>query len=207
MDAFAWYNLIFYIPLAIGMLFIVGIAVGGADVGHGVDLDGDGIPDVHVHVGHDSDNEQNFFLSLLGFGKVPLLVLLMTMFLTFGGTGAMANMFMEPLLRVSGMFALLSVGAACFVMFVSTGFIARTVSRLMPSTETASFKKADLVGGTGTLLFEADKDSGAVQVVKNGDCYQVQCRSSETLPTGTKVLLIDYDGTDDFFTVERDPTT
>lgn len=199
-DSLAWYNLVFYISLAIGVLLVAGVMVGGADLHHGIDLDGDGAPDVH-----DTDS-QNSVLSLLGFGRVPVLIILMTMALTFGGTGVVCNMFLAPLLRLTSLFVVLSITGAFIVMVISTRVISHLVARWMPTSVTKSFTKYDLVGSSGTLLLDADDTSGIGQVVKDGDVYQVECRAKPSIPKGTKVLLIDFHESTNSFTVERDPS-
>lgn len=199
-DSLAWYNLVFYIPLGIGMLLILGVMLGGADLHHGIDLDGDGAPDVH-----DADS-QNSVLSLLGFGRVPILIILLTMALTFGGTGVVCNMFLAPLLRLTSLFALVSVALAFVVMVTSTRVIAGLVARWMPTSVTKSFTKYGLIGSSGTLMLDADETSGIGQVVKDGDVYQVECRAKPSIPKGATVLLIDFNESTNSFTVERDPS-
>lgn len=194
-DVFAWYNLIFYIPLGIGVLLVLGVALGGADMHHG-DMDGDGDgPDDHS------------VLSMLGFGRVPLIIVFMTMALTFGGTGVFCNMLLAPLLGLTGLFGLVSLGIASITMVLLTGFIGALVTRWLPTTTTTSFTKYDLVGASGVLLLDADDTSGVAQVVRSGDVYQVDCRARPALPKGTRVLLLEFDEPTNVFTVERDPST
>jgi membrane protein implicated in regulation of membrane protease activity len=212
---FVWHNLVFYIPLGVGLLLVIGMAVGLADTGH--DLGGHGEIGGHGEVGHDAGHDAahgehggssgpGAILGLLGFGRVPVMILVTTLCLIFGGTGVIANNFLAPLLRASSVFVLFSIAAALVVTSVLTGFVARLVARLLPATETASMSKQDLCGCSGTLILASDTDSGLVQVLRGGDVFQVPCRSSVALPKGSQVLLTDYDEAQRAYSVCLDPT-
>jgi membrane protein implicated in regulation of membrane protease activity len=217
MTLFAWYNLLFYIPLAMGLLMVLGVVLGIAEMPHGLDVDGDGDHDLSPD--HDADHgaehgathEHNggsrAFFSLIGFGKAPVLILVMAMTLIFGGTGTIVNLFIAPLLRITGVFVVISFAAALLAMVFLTGFIARTVSHFMPTLETESCTKRDLVGCGGSILLDADSASGLVQISKKGDVYQASCRSSEVLAKGTSVLVTDYDDAQKVYIVCRHPAS
>lgn len=210
MHLFAWYNLIFSIPLGVGILLILGVAVGvelphgvDADAHAGIDADGDGGDGDHD--AHGGQSTGHALLSLLGFGKAPVLVLIMAMALIFGGTGTIANLILAPLLRASGVFVLLSIVAALAAMVSLTGLIGRVVNRFMPTLETTSVKRKDLVGCTGSLVLAADTAGGLAQVTRDGDVFQVPCRCSESLERGATVLVIEYDPTRNVYLVARNP--
>jgi hypothetical protein len=205
-----WYNLIFYIPLAIGVLFALGA---GVDLGH--DVEADVHADVHADVNadhdsnHDHDGETHGVLGFLGIGKVPLAISMMALFLIFAGTGLIANIIFGALIKVWSGFALLSVAAAVVVAFFGTAFVSRTVARWMPTTETDSVTKHDLIGCSGKITLDsADKNSLGIAQIHNrkGDMFQIRCKSEKPLAYGAKILTIDYDSTADYFTVELDPT-
>ncbi len=199
---FAWHNLIFYVPLGFGLFLVAGVALGAADVPHGPDVDGGVDHDAggDHHDGH--DNESAKLLSILGFGKVPVMMIFMTMALTFGGTGVVCNMFLAPFLKLSSLFALFSVAGAFIGMLALTGTTARLVAKYLPTTETTSTTKSDLVGSTGTLILPTDDKSGLMQVTVGGDLYQVQCRSVTPLLKGQTVLVLSYDETSSLYAVE-----
>jgi membrane protein implicated in regulation of membrane protease activity len=214
MKLFAWYNLIFYIPLAAGVLLILGVALGvelphGVDVDAHPDMDADGGADGHGADGdqqsHDGHASGQGLLALLGFGKAPVLVLIMAMALIFGGTGTIANLFLASLLQTSGVFVFISIAAASMAMVTFTGLIGRVVNRFMPTLETTSVKRKDLVGCTGSLVLAADPKGGLAQISKDGDIYQVSCRSSEPLGRGVPVLVIEYDSDQNVYLVTRNP--
>lgn len=192
-DALAWYNLIFYIPLVIGLLLVIGVATGIADLPQGVDLDGDGVPDVWVDADGDADDAVGNIgpLSFLGFGRAPFMLVVMVMALTFGGSGVV----LCQVLGVGPMRAVLAVSFALAFTAVMTRAFTRLVSKLLPTMETASTTNADLIGHTGTLIMEADPFSGFAQVQKDGDVYNIKVRvvGDHVLAKGTSILVTRYD--------------
>jgi hypothetical protein len=210
-DFFKWYNLIFYIPLAIGILSVVGVGFSG--VGHDVGIHGDIHGDADSDTDGDSDGDNdgdsqgNWILGFLGIGRVPLAISLMTLLLIFSGTGICMNTLLGSLIKMWSGFALVSVAVATIVMFFGTAFVSRTVGKLMPTTETDSVKKVDLIGCTGTVTLACDSSSGLAQICnRSGDRYQVQCRSDKPIPKGTPILTFEYNEVLDVYTVVIDPT-
>lgn len=217
-DLFKWYNLIFYIPLAIGLLSVVVIAFSGVEheVGAHIHADFHADADNDADSDNDGDNDgeaQNWFLGLLGIGRVPLTIIFMTLLLIFGGVGASLNTIQGPLMRLWKGFEWLcpwvSLTGATIATLFGTAFISRTVSRFMPTTETDSMKTVDLVGCYGIITLSCDKTHIGLAQLKNpkGDLYQVQCRSESPLGKGTAILTTEYDVTSKVFTVEVDPTS
>jgi membrane protein implicated in regulation of membrane protease activity len=212
-DFMEWYNLIFYIPLAIGILSVLGIGFSG--VGHDVGIHGDIHGDLHVDSDHDADGDHDgegqstwgWVLGFLGFGRVPIAISFMSLFLIFGGTGICINTLISALINIWSGFALVSVSVALVVMFFGTAFVSRTVGRFMPTTETDSVRKSDLIGCTGTVTLNCDKSGGLAQIRnKRGDLYQVQCRSDKPIAKGTPILTYEYSESSDVYTVITDPT-
>lgn len=210
MAALTWYRLVFYIPLAIGVLMALGLAMGLTSLPHGVDVDGDGSSGSLDHdLSHDHSGGQDHagwsLLSVLGFGKVPALLLVMSMCLIFGGTGTISNLLLASSLKVSELFALYSLAIAFLFTFSLTGVIARTIGRVMPTLETTSVGKQDLIGCEGVITLDTGDSEGLAQVTKDGDIYQVKCRSVEPLARGSKVLVTDYNVTQEAYDVCRYP--
>jgi len=97
MHIFNWYNLIFYIPLILGIILALGVVLGFADMAHGdvdgdveADIDGDIDGDADADADSDADQDSDDIgglrvLSILGFGKVPVMLVIMTMLLVFVG--------------------------------------------------------------------------------------------------------------------------
>ena len=217
-----WYNLIFYLPLAIGLLFALGAGIDfGHDVSHG-DVHADMPADADHDVEHDHDGEvtQNSILGFLGIGRVPLAISFMALFLIFAGTGLIFNTILGFLIRVWSGFALISIVAALISSFFGTAFVSRIVSRVMPTTETDSVTKHDLLGCFGTITLDCIGSSsaspdgrifktsalGMAQISNSkGTMYQIRCVSDKSLMYGTKIITIDYDSKTDCFTVDVDP--
>lgn len=211
MELLAWYNLIFYLPLGIGLLMILGMVFGFADGPHGVDLDGDGIPDVHIdaegHVDHGHENDHaSTKASFLGFGRVPMLLIVMTMLLIFGGTGVMSNTLFAGALRSAPFPLILGILAlAIVVTLLLTGTFARIIARMLPTMETTSVTKDDFVGCTGTLILPTDARGGLAQVSRGGDLYQIAVQSEVALPKGAQILVVSHDARTDQYDVTKDP--
>lgn len=200
----AWYNLIFYLPLAVGLLLVVGAAAGVGDGGEGPHLDADHAGPDHADADHGSG--EGFSLAeLLGFGRVPMAIVLTTLCVTFGGAGVVTNFLLAPLLAVSPLFVGISCAVALVTMVLGTSLITRLVGRYLPTLETNSLRAGGLVGSMGTLLLDADATGGLVLVRKDGDVYQVQCTAPEPLPKGSSVLLTDFDENTRMYAVCRDP--
>jgi membrane protein implicated in regulation of membrane protease activity len=217
-----WYNLIFYLPLAIGLLFALGA---GVDFGHDIPH-GDVHADIHADADHDAEHDhdgegtQNSILGFLGIGRVPLAISFMALFLIFAGTGLICNIVIGFLIKAWSGFALISIGVALIASFFGTAFVSRMVSRVMPTTETDSVTKHDLLGCAGTITLDcvgassASPDGrvqktnalGMAQITNSkGTMYQIRCVSDKPLLYGTKIITIDYDSKADCFTVDVDP--
>ena len=210
-DFLEWYNLIFYIPLAIGLLSVVGVGFSG--VGHDVGVHADVHADFHADADsdtdgdHDGESQGNWLLGFLGIGRVPIAISFMTLFLIFAGTGICMNILLGVLIKFWSGFACISVFVATVVMFFGTAFVSRTVTRFMPTTETDSVRKVDLIGCIGTVTLDCDKTGGLAQITnKKGDRYQIQCRADKLIPKGTPIITYEYNEASDVFTVVVDPT-
>jgi membrane protein implicated in regulation of membrane protease activity len=220
-DVFAWYNAIFLISISVGLLMIIGSALGAfghGDVGH--DLGHDVSHDAGHDTGHDQDARGranaldlnadaahgifSWTLSFLGVGRVPFSIILMMLALIFGGTGMSVNYLIMPIIAKSSVFAILSLGIALVATFFLTGALARLVNRLMPSTESYNVSKDSLVGRTGEVVIEASSDNGFADVHDRYHGIQrIECRSlNEVLPIGTEIVVIELREEDKIFIVE-----
>lgn len=214
MDFLAWYNLIFLIPLVAGVLLIFGSMAGfGSDADTDADTDADhdvqsdGIGHEAGH-DHDHDDESRLFLSALsalGVGKVPLSIVLMILFLLFGGIGMMCNFLIAGAISMFEPFAFVSVAAGFFGAISLSGSLARLLNRYMPSTETYADSKAQMVGKTGTLELAANEERGWAQIPDSrGSIRQIKCRTSGgTLAKGTEVVVVSFDADTDTYTVAK----
>lgn len=218
----AWYNLIFYIALTVGILFALGSALGMGGDDHDADHDGgaDGGPDGGADAGHDAGGhahehghasphelggQVSWFSDLLGVGRVPFTIVLMLLFMLFGGVGVMGNVVLSRLLGSPYLFfpisALIALVAAVFL----TGRMARLINRVMPTSESYNVTKNDLVAKVGKVVATAEGDY-AVAAVKDheGNVQQISCRTGGSpLSVGQEILVLEYDAGTGQYLVER----
>lgn len=216
----AWQNVIFYIPLAVGLLLIVGSAMGGHhggadhDVGHDLALHGDGggagaLDAAHGH--GDGDGHEGGLLtralSMLGVGRVPLTVVLMMASLLFGGIGIITNTILSSLGLPAWIHGLCALAVAFVGMVSLTSSAARLLNRFFPTTETYRVSRHDFAGCTGMLLLPADPQSGYAQVKDHeGNVHNIKCRTSKgALPKGGEILVIEYDERTATYLVDVNP--
>ena len=187
----------------------IGIASGfsdgdvDGDVDMDVDVDVDG--DTHVNL-DDADTEIDSIaskaLSILGIGKCPLSIILMTSSVLFGATGSALNR-MLPTLLVP-----VSIGGAFVVMVFGTRLISTAVARLMPSTETYTLDRETLVGRTGKATIGITPSFGQASIPDaSGTLRTITCKSLEgnTLPIGSEILVVDYDADEEVYSVDQSP--
>jgi hypothetical protein len=218
----AWQNIIFYIPLAVGLLLVFGSAFSGHvheasahhDVEHGVEhgqggspKDGGALDGSH---GHDHDGA--FFakaLSMFGVGRVPLTVVLMLVSLLFGGIGIIANTILSSFGLPASLYGPIAIAAAFVGMLALTRSAIKLLNRFMPTTETYRVSRHDFAGCTGTLLLPADTASGYAQVKDHeGNVHNIKCRTVQgTLPKGEAILVVKYEQDTQTFLVDTDPTS
>lgn len=202
----AWQNVIFYIPLAVGLLLILGSAFGvhDHDAGHAHGHDGE-VHDGAHHDGHGSLFERAF--ALLGVGRVPLTVLLMIASLYFGGLGIILNTLLSSAGLAPSFYGPISVVSAFMGMVVLSGATARLIHRLLPTSESYSISRHDFAGCSGTLLLPADSSSGYAQVKdREGNVHNIKCRTTMgALPKGTPILVVEYDEDTKVFVIDANP--
>ncbi len=219
-----WQNLIFLLPLGVAVIYVllmsVGLSIGDQDldVAHDVHLDVahdvhfDAGHDVHADAGHDADHEAHAghdshahhpsflgsVLGLLGIGKVPISVVLISFLSLWGGVGLALNGLFgtEAIVKTLAFTGLVAVGG--------TRLLAEGIGRLMPREESYHTPKEDLVGQIGEVLYEVTPTSGTVRLCDpTGNLLDLDCRSwnDEPIPSGTRVDLVEYDPATDVFLV------
>jgi Protein of unknown function (DUF1449) len=201
----AWHNVIFYIPLVIGVLLVLGSAFGSHD------QDGDVEHDVHGALdapGHgDGHGALGKALEVLGVGRVPLTVVLMMASLLFGGLGVIMNTLLSAA-RVPGwLVPAIAIVAAFAGMLFLTGSAVRVINRAMPATETYRITRHEFAGCTGVLLLPADESSGYAQVKdREGNVHNVKCHTSgDTIAKGTPILIVQYEEESKTYLVTKSP--
>ena len=203
MEWFAWYNLVFLLPIVLGAMLALGAALGGVDAGHDIDVD----VDAEAEADHGDGDSAESPLQLLGLGRVPLTILMMLWLFTFG----VAGVTLKTLLLWFGLSAAMGAAIAALlaipVSLFSSAAIARVIARLLPTTETYAAVKGDLIGLSGTAELEVTTEFGVVNVRDEGGAlHKLRVRTyGQRVGKGTEVLITDHDPTDDFFIVEESP--
>jgi hypothetical protein len=191
-DVLAWQNLIFYIPLALGVLLVLGSFFTAHDAGH----------DPGHDLGHDHDHDAGHgiglggrALSLLGIGRVPLTVALMMASFLFGGIGILVNTILSSAGLAAGTYGPIALTSAVVYTLLLARPTAALVRRVLPATESYTIARRDFIGCTGALLLPADPTTGLAQVKDpEGNVHNVKCRAVKgPLAKGTTILIVDYD--------------
>lgn len=204
MSLFADYNLPFAIALGVmlllGLLQVIGL--GDWDVVGDVELD--------VDLDADLDFDGDFadptsaslggaILSLLGLGKVPFFIWLMTFLLLFAVTGIALQGFAAELTG-SALYTWLAALIAGGATIPLTAVIVRPLGRLLPKDETSAVGLGSLVGRRGTITEgKAAKGSPARARVRDhhGQAHYVMVEPHEdasVIPAGDEVLLVRREG-------------
>ena len=189
-----------------------------AEVHGEVDHGGEGRTDLGAeHEAHDmhvSSHEPSMLiraLSLLGFGKVPVSILMTCLMVIFGATGLMANGLFETMVPWSwgpNLYFWPSLALALFASFGLTGSVARGLNRLMPTKETYAVTEEELVGQVGVSVYGIRNGHRGPINVKDtgGTLHQEMGRSIDgPVPKGTEVLLVRYHREEDYYDVATSP--
>ena len=196
MELLAWWNLIFLLPGTVGTMLVLLSALG---LGHDPDMHTDLAGDAHAEIGaghdvdahheagagagdHGVDSLVGDALSLLGVGRVPLMVLLPMLCLFFGFFGFGVNQTLSALLPVEG-FVPISLGSALLGSFFLTGGLARIIARILPKEESYATSYRALAGQTGKVVLLLSPTEGYAQVRdRYGNFQEVRCQSLEGTP-------------------------
>lgn len=237
-DLIQWWNLPFVLPFALALVLLLLQAFGAfaaehgfdghADIGHGghdAHLSHDAGHDAghgpahgHGHHGPHQQSHERFFgraLGLFGFGKAPLVVILMTFCFLWGFIGFASNTLLSRVLKTPVVYFWFSAFVALFLGTTLTSIFARLVGRLMPGTETQASRESLLVGCIGSTVFDVSETFGRVQVRDQyRNLQEVPCHTAEgaaRIPANTNVVISHYDEEARTFTVrlpnESDPIT
>ncbi len=220
------YNVWFTAPLTIVFLLAIFRLVTGAmdfgdadvDADADIDIDADIDADVDVDVDADVDMDADIeadpgmqspsFGDIFGFlnvGKVPLMVVLMSLLTTWGMAGLIANAVLN--LPQNLQWVWVSYVVAFFCSFLGTRYISIALSKLFPESEKA-ISDVQLLGLRGRVISgQITTTFGTARVqVPDGPELTVSCRakSGEAPPVkGDTVVLIDYDRAKRIFDVRK----
>nr|WP_309690324.1 OB-fold-containig protein [Armatimonas sp.] len=204
-DLLKWQWVVFLVPLALAVLLALATAVsvggdhGESEGGHDHDLDGDQDHDAADHEaeagGHSSP------LSVLGVGQAPLSVILICLLVYWAVIGSLGNLAL-------GVHSIgLTIGLALVGSLLATSGTARLVGRFLPTSQSFSVKRHELIGREGTAIHPITESSGTVRLYDSlGTLRQLDSRTmpgGAVIPQDTKVIVIDYDRARQVFTVQK----
>jgi hypothetical protein len=229
-----WWNLVYVIPFGFGFVFLA-MQVMGLELGHGGDIDHDfhgSDYDATVESGADADVEAGTdhsvglsidhihdhelthvpvgpvgtLLSIMGFGKVPLSLILMNFSFTWGTIGWSMNVFLEPIFKMPGLFEPISLLAAGVGSVTITSGISRLMAKYAPRSTNFAVSVKDLVGLEAEVDQAIDAQGGSILVRnQHGILTRQQAYAAEEIPAGAIVMLISYDQDNNVFVVASSP--
>lgn len=203
MNLLQWWNLIFLLPAVAALLYLLLMALGAApsdghdadfDLHHDVDVDGDG----HVEAGggHGDGDPVHSVLSLIGIGRIPLSLVLMSFAFLWGFFGWAGNIAFSTLFPAPALFIWPSLLLALVAATVLTRTLAAGLGRLMPATESYGAGAQELVGRMADVRYPLTESSGTVQLYDRfGSLHEVAARvlpGETAIPAGAKVVLWRY---------------
>lgn len=214
-----WWNLPFLVMLGLCAVFFVLqlIDLGG---GHGdadADVDHDADADMDADADHDVDAESGSggggmtagwheALVFLGIGRVPFMIVWVTLFLFTGFAGLFANrvLFVRAAGAYSGWWFVPVFFAALAVGVVAVRFFSRLAARFVDVGGHGATAKHELAGKIGQVASPVLNDRhGEIRVHddRGNELLVHGClRAGEApLPHGTRVLLVSYDATTQLF--------
>lgn len=208
------YNVWFTAPLAIVFLLaLFRLATGAMDFGDvdaDVDMDADIDADADVDADMDADtgSQGSAFGDVFGFlnvGRVPLMIVLMSLFVTWGIFGLIANALLNIPETPNRVW--ISCIIAFFCCFLGTRYISIALSKLFPESEKA-ISDVQLLGLRGRVISgQITTTFGTARVqVPDGPELTVSCRAEPdgiTPVKGDTVILINYDRTKRIFDVKK----
>ena len=212
MGIFEWWNLIFLLPALAAVLYLVLVATGtvAGDAGEvDADLDADvdagdlhGIEHAVAEAGQASNSDGGpggllHVLSLVGIGRAPLSLLLISFFLLWGFLGWVGNGIFGSFLSSPGIFIWPSLLLALVGAAVLTRLLANGLHRVLPSTETYAVSNRQLVGKLASVRYAVSETAGTAQLHDDqGRLHEVPARvlpGEAAIPAQTDVVLWRYD--------------
>lgn len=180
------------------------------------DMDGHHGLDHHGHHGHagshhhaEAAKTSGFgmmsLLNLVGFGKVPLSLMVMILLIAWGISGFATNQMLHKTMQDGDKVGLMSLPIAAAISLVATGLISRALGRIMPRDESSAKTMPQLVGQHGTAILPINDTFGLAKVLDgSGVGIQVPCRvapGQETISANRAVVLMRFDRTERVFYV------
>jgi hypothetical protein len=157
----------------------------------------------HTHAHAETQQMRPGLLTILGIGKVPIMLVFSIFCLIWGVTGIAGNQIFSKILRVPGLYVWPSALCAFLGAYFTTGGISQWISRLTPEVETYGTDEQLLVGRTAQAAYELSAKPGSAFLLDDQqNRVQVRCRTHDgsTIPRGAEVLLLEYDAKSRIFT-------
>jgi len=136
-------------------------------------------------------------LSLIGVGRIPLSLVLMSFFFLWGFFGWLANQVFGSVIVAPELFIWPSLAVALVGAGTFTRFFAVRLGRLMPSTESYGSGANELVGRIADVRYALTETSGTVQLYDGyGSMHEVPARvmpGDSAIPAGERVVLWRFD--------------
>jgi hypothetical protein len=206
-----WWNFIFLLPLATGLILGVAVALSGAGADGG-ETGGSEFGDTdHPDLAAESEapagqtpSALSQLLSFFGLRRgAPLSVLLPVLLVTGGMTGLLINSVLYPVIRSGLLVAGISSAFSLLLSGLIGQSIARTLSRFLATRQPTSFK-GGLVGLVGKSVYPISEVGGVIHVKDQaGSIHRVTARSYDSaIAAGQSVLLIEYDAQSKSYLVE-----
>tara|TARA_B100000678_G_scaffold281651_1_gene279725 strand:+ start:218 stop:901 length:684 start_codon:yes stop_codon:yes gene_type:complete len=204
LSLFAAYNLPFAVALALMVMLAISQLIGLGDMIGDADMDVDVHANLggHADAGGDLDGAGGALASLLGWGRLPLLLWLSLFLFFFAATGALLQSVLIAL-TAAPLTPLLAAIAAIVPAVFLTGLIARPLARILPHDETSAVSRGSLVGRRGQIVTgraKAGSPARARVLDPFGQPHHVMVEPHDdaaTLEEGEAVLLVRRD--DDLF--------
>ncbi|MCA9879811.1 MAG: DUF1449 family protein [Thermomicrobiales bacterium] len=203
MELLEWWNLIFLLPASAAVLYVLLLAVGALpfdDLGLHLDA-GTG------HFDHDGPGDHDL-LGILGIGRVPISIVLISFSLLWGVIGWFATRAFQSVWPAPGVFIWPSLLVALVGAAGLTRGMANLLGRVMPGTETYGVGARELIGRMAETRYPISASAGSVQVYdQHGALHEVPARvltGEAVIPAGARVVLWRFDDATGSYLVTQD---
>ena len=200
-----WWNLPFLVMVGlVGVFFVLqllGLLGDILDVDADVDADVNANVDVGPHADADTDADEHFPLVLasLGVGRVPVMVIWVTLFLFWGFGGLLVNRILVDV--APALLGWLFPATLATTLMVALGAVrvaSRLAARFVDVGGNGATRRDQLVGREGVVASaQVDARFGEIRVKDDrGEEHLVHGRighSEQSLPRGARVVLVDWD--------------
>jgi membrane protein implicated in regulation of membrane protease activity len=205
-----WWNVPFLVMLGLVVVFFVLQMVGlaghkEAELHAGADADAD----------VDADKEMDLhggvpgMLAFFGVGRVPFLVIWLSLCIAGGFTGLALNRIVYLRGGYPWWFFFVSLAAALVVGLAAVGVAARVASRVVDTGGRGATRKSELAGRLGVASSTIDGRFGQVRVLDDGGnellVHARICAGDPPIRQGRPVVIVDYDAEQELYSVTSSP--